>query len=224
MVDGWQVIAPGLEWRLMSYSDQTSIEIAVLRVDPAQFTFRVHYQPGEAYRLRDWQERLPDAVAIINANFFDDANNTLGLVLADGVRYGISYTDRGGTFLIQNGWPDIRSNIYEPVGNAIIEQAVQAFPMLVMNGQQAFYDEGRSSRRTAIAQDASGRVLLIATVRGGLPLDALSAFLAQSDLGLVDAVNLDGGGSTLIGVQWPGFAYAFQSFDPVPVVLSVYRR
>lgn len=223
-VDGWLMIAPGLEWRILPYAQGTSIELAVLRVDPTHFTFRAHYQPGEVYRLRDWQDRLDGAVAIINANFFDENDNALGLVVTDSVRHGFSYTDRGATFVVQSGLPDIRSSVNEPLGAEAIEQAVQAFPMLVMNGQQTFFDAGRSARRTAIAQDTAGRVLLIATVRGGVPLHEFSAFLAHSDLELVDAVNLDGGGSTFIGVEWPGFEYAFQSFDPVPVVLAVYPR
>lgn len=224
VVDGWQSIGPGLEWRIERFDERTSIEIACLRIDPALHTFRAHYQPGVALRLADWQAQLDGAVALINANFYSRENTALGLVVADSIAYGISYRDRGGTFLVQNGAADIRSNIYEPLNGAPVEQAVQAFPMLVQNGQQAFYTPGRSARRTALGIDSQGRVLLIATVRGGTTLAALSAFLTSTDLGLVDALNLDGGGSTMIGVNAGDFNYSFAGFDPVPVVVAVYPR
>lgn len=221
---GWQSIGPGLEWRVERFDERTSIEIAFLRIDPGLHTFRVHYQPGVALRLDDWQAQLDGAVALVNANFYSRDNTALGLVVADSIAYGTSYRDRGGTFLVQNGVVDIRSNIYEPVSGTPVEQAIQAFPMLVQNGQQAFYTPGRSARRTAIGIDSQGRVLLIATVRGGTTLAALSTFLASSDLGLVDALNLDGGGSTMIGVNSGDFRYAFAGFDPVPAVAAVYPR
>lgn len=224
IVDGWQSIGPGLDWRIDRFDDRSSIEIAVLRIDPAFHIFRVHYQPGEALRLGDWQARLGGALALINTNFYEQDNRALGLVVTDGVAYGTTYRDRGGTFLVQNGVMDIRSNIYEPLDGMVIEQAVQAFPMLLLNGQQAYHTPGRSARRTAIGIDRQGRVLLIATVRGGTSLAGLSAFLATSDLGLVDALNLDGGGSTMIGVKSGDFSYTFSGFDPVPVVLAVVPR
>ena len=49
--------------------------------------------------------------------------------------------------------------------------------------------------------------------------------LVAGDLNLVNAVNLDGGGSTLLTLTLPGQpTYFIPSFDPVPTVLAVYPR
>ena len=107
------------------------------------------------------------------------------------------------------------------------EQAVQGFPMLVTNRQQAYTNSrpDRATRRTLIAQDSQGRILLMVTPLAGITLLDLSAALAASDMDIVNAFNLDGGGSTLLGLDVPARSpYTLASFDPVPAVLAVYAR
>jgi uncharacterized protein YigE (DUF2233 family) len=223
--EGWQVLAYGLEQRAYRPGSNILGQIQVLRVDPTQYTFRAHYQPGAPLTLRQWQAVLPDAVAFVNANFFSPDHTILGLLVADGQVYGQSYQGRGGTFVVQNGVPRVRSNTLEPYAGESLEQAVQAFPMLVENGQAVYTGDSRVARRTAIAQDAQGRILLMVTPLTGLTLDALSAYLPATDLQIVQAFNLDGGGSTLMHVQVPGGSpLQLTSFDPVPAVLAVYPR
>ena len=146
-------------------------------------------------------------------------------LVADGQVFGQSYYDRGGTFLVQNGQPRVRSNLTEPYTGEALEQAVQAFPMLVNNGQAAFFRSGRASRRTVVAQDNQGRILLMATPLTGLSLDELSMWLPTTDLGIVTALNLDGGGSTMLfAVSLDAQPLRLPSFDPVPAILAAYPR
>ena len=222
--DGWQQIAPGLEWRAYPYESGTSTEITVVRIDPAFYTFRVHHTPEVVLSRREWEDSLPGAAVFINASFYDENNMPLGLLVMDGAATGISYQDRGGTFFVENGVPGLRSNVNEPLRDTPVEQAVQAFPMLVINGQQAYTDATPSARRSAVGIDQQGHVLLMFTSRGGTTLNGLSAFLAQSDMALVNAMNLDGGGSTMMTVRSGDFAYRFASLDPVPVVLAAHPR
>lgn len=222
---GWRSIAPGLEQR--SYRPDGSLlgELYVLRIDPNLYTFRAHYRPGAALNLSGWQNELAGAAAFVNANFFDEQGNILGLLVADGVVHGQSFTNRGGTFLVLNGQPRLRSNIYEPYMGEQYEQAVQAFPMLLLNGQSV-YNPARLepvSRRTVVAQDQQGRVLLMVTPLFGLSLEALSSYLPTTDMGIVDALNLDGGGSTMLYVNSTP-SVRLPSLDPVPAVLAVYSR
>lgn len=225
---GWQVLAPGLERRNYDPDPMNTItRMVALRIDPAYYAFRVHYQPGQAYSTAEWALALPDAVAFVNGNFFDATDVALGMVVADGELYGQSYTDRGGTFLVQNGQPRLRSNLREPYQGETLEQAVQAFPMLVLDGGPAFTDtiQDRSTRRTVIAQDSSGRIILLATPLLGLTLRDLSAYLATTDMNIVTAFNLDGGRSTLMALN-RGSApeTVVSSFDAVPVVLAIYAK
>jgi len=63
-------------------------------------------------------------------------------------------------------------------------------------GFPADADDGRPARRTVVAQDLEGRILLIIAPRGYLSLHELAFFLSESDLDLDVALNLDGGFST----------------------------
>ena len=225
---GWQTLTPGLEQRTYRPEGAMLGQLYVVRVDPTLYTFRAHYRPGAPLSLNGWQQALPDAVGFVNANFFDPNHNILGLLVADGVVYGQSYQDRGGTFLVHNGQPRIRSNVQEPYTGEPLEQAVQAFPMLVLNGAPVYVPtaQERVSRRTVIAQDQQGRVLLIVTPLTGLSLADISVYLAASDMGIVNALNLDGGGSTMVYLNPPGSSQPVRltSFDPVPAVLALYAR
>lgn len=224
-IDGWEILAPGLERRVY-HPDNTLAQIVALRIDPAYYSFRVHYQPGQALTASQWSESQPGAIAFVNANFFDGNNHILGMLVADGAVYGSSYYDRGGTFQVQNGQVRIRSNIAEPYMGEMLEQAVQAFPMLVADGVQAYQNvnDVRISRRTAVGMDANGRIILMATPLVGMSLIDFSVYLPQTDLGLITAFNLDGGGSTMMHINAGTSPYTITSFDPVPAILAVYPR
>ncbi|QPC84987.1 phosphodiester glycosidase family protein [Phototrophicus methaneseepsis] len=222
--EGWHQIAPGVEQRVYIPNGNALAQFITFRLDPQQVTFRVHYQSGEPMTLQRWRDALPDADLFINANFFTPENVALGLVVSDGVTYSQSYTDRGGTFGILDDVPVVRSNVYQPYQGESYQQAIQGFPMLVMDGQQAFTDTRypERSRRTVIGIDEQGAIIVMATPGLGLSLSDLSAYLPTTDLGLVTAFNLDGGRSTLMYA--PSADVFLPSFDPVPAILAVYLR
>ena len=225
---GWETLAPGLEKRNYQPDGNFLGQLNVVRIDPAIYTFRAHYRPGEPLGIARWGEALPDAVTFVNANFFDVQAMILGLLVADGIIYGQSYQERGGTFVVQNGIPRVRSNIQEPYQGEALEQAVQGFPMLVVNGE-AVYSTTRGdevTRRTVVAQDSSGRILFMMTPLIGITLTDLSAFLAEADIDIMNVLNLDGGGSSMLYYRPPGVGipFTFPSFDPVPAVLAAYAR
>jgi exopolysaccharide biosynthesis protein len=127
---------------------------------------------------------------------------------------------------VQNGQVRVRSNIVEPYMGEPLEQVVQAFPVLVTNGQASYAnpENDRISRRTVAGQDSFGRiVLMVSSSFVGMRLVDLSNYLPTTDLDLVTAVNLDGGGSSLMAITVPT-QFQILSFDPVPAVLAVYAR
>ncbi len=218
----WQAIAPGLERRTFTPDGNLFGQFVAVRIDPALYDFRTHYLPGDARTISAWQAQLPDAAVIINSNFFDTSLTALGLLIADGVSFGQSFINRGGTFAIEHGRPLLRSNVTTPYQGEPFEQAVQAFPMLIENGQIIYRTAPSepTSRRSAIGIDSAGRVIFIITPLFGLSLADLAAALNADELDLVHALNLDGGGSTMLAI--PGVDYALPSLDPVPAVLAVY--
>jgi exopolysaccharide biosynthesis protein len=216
----WRTIATGLEDRTLQIGDNAIAQLYIVRIDPTQYRFEVHYTPRTPYSIDEWRNLLPNAKLIVNANLFDADYNIVGLLIQNGTAYGWSYTDRGGTFAIKNNIPYITHNIYQPFDSTGAQYAIQGFPMLVYNGVQAFDRSGGASRRTAIGQDTQGRIYIMVTPIFGPSLSDLSRFLAESDLGLVNAFNLDGGRSTMIDV--PDSNTTIRALDRVPAVLAIY--
>ncbi|MCY4062506.1 MAG: phosphodiester glycosidase family protein [Chloroflexi bacterium] len=221
----WQNIDDGLQWRKLIPNGDDLAQLIVVRIDPSRYRFRAIYQAGRAESLSRWRALEIEAKVIINANFYDENDFALGLVVSDGAAHGIAYQDRGGTFLVQTGEPAIvnnRSTDFSKIGD--IEQALQGFPLLVEDGRQAYFaaGSGERTRRTMIGIDKSGNILILVAPFLGLSLAELSAYLPKTDLAIDAAFNLDGGGSTMIALPGPG--YVQPSLDPVPAILAVYRR
>ena len=221
----WQTIADGLEWRTLFPNDDELAQIVAVRIDPRRFRFRAIYREGDPQSLADWRELEPDASLIVNANFFDPHQRVLGAVVSDGLRYGRAYTDRGGTFHVRDGAPSVVSYLSPQAQiDSAVQQAIQGFPLLVDQGRQAYFSAtaGERNRRTVIAEDKRGHILILASPFLGLSLQDLSAYLPAAGLNIVTAVNLDGGGSSLLAL--PAADYFLPSFDAVPTILAVYPR
>ncbi len=219
--NGWQELAPGLELHRSLATGSLFGQAYALRVDPHLFQLRAHYVPGEARTLDTWLDALPGVTAFINANFFDRDLRINGLLVADGVSHGQPWLTRGGTFLLRDGLPVLQSNSVRPWRAGGLRQAVQGFPMLVMAGQPAYRRSGPPARRSVVALDRSGRVLLLATPLLGPSLAGMAAWLASSDLDVDSALNLDGDGSTMFYVH-ADEPQRLPSLDPVPALLAVW--
>lgn len=221
----WRRIADGLSWRRLTPNDDELAQLIAVRIDPERYRFRALYRPGAPLSLAAWRELEPKASLIINANFFDRAGRALGLVVSDSRAFGASYKDRGGTFLVKDDQPAFLTyRSPHSLTSAGIDQAIQGFPLLVEDGEPAYFSavEGERTRRTLIGRDDSGRILILVSPYLGLSLSDLSAYLASSDLNLDIAINLDGGGSTLLAL--PGAEIFQPSIDAVPTVLVVVPR
>ncbi len=230
--NNWLPLANGVQWRQLYFrtTDGSTVFLVVARVDPASADIKVKYQPGQAKNIQDWRLALPGAALIVNANFFDQTNNAIGLVAVDGNLMGRSVSrDDAGMVQVRNSQPKLRSLYLEPYNNTeYFEQVAQGFPVLVAYGQAAPAFDAElsqvSARRTVIAQDKQGRILVMVTPFSSVKLSDLAAWLAVSGLDIDMALNLDGGSSTCMYLATGGPSQFTQGFSPVPVVLAVYPR
>lgn len=228
----WTTLARGVQWRRLTFraSDNRDVGTLVVRIDPAGAQIKVKYNPGEAKIIQEWRATLPGAVVIANANFFDRTSRPLGLVSVDGTLTGASTGRRdSGLFQVKNGTPKVRSLFLEPYTNTeFFEQVVQGFPIMMVGGQVApGFDPDLtrvSARRTVIAQDRRGRLLIINTPFSNVTLVDLANWLGRSGLEIDTALNLDGGNSTCMYLATGGPSEYTLNLQPVPVVLAVYPR
>ena len=201
--------------------------LVVARIDPAKVDVRVRYAPKQPRSVQSW---LTDSAAdvVINAGYFTQDNLATGLLIADGAINGQTYRGFGGLFAVRAGPPASLSLQWlkeQPyVADRKITQAVESFPMLVRKGKvvDGINDDGRRNRRSFVALDRSGRLLLGVSRYASLTLTDLAATLAgQPGLAIDAALNLDGGASSGLGIRAPGDALAIDSFDEVPAVITV---
>lgn len=221
---GWQPAVSGAEIRVVEVYTSFGLErLSIVRIQPNLVRFRVLYARGDPRALGTWAYEN-NAFLVVNGGYFSEDYVALGLTISDGQIYGTSYPDYAGMFAVSQQevasvrW--LRWQPYYPGEN--LREAVQSFPVLVkpggIMGFPADGDDGRPARRTVIAQDVMGNILMMVAPRGYFNLHELAVWLSTSDLSLDTALNLDGGPSS--GLWMPGYV-TVDSAVPVPQVIAV---
>lgn len=216
-----QVVAPGitLHQRSVELGEQPTI-ITIVHIEPEAGTFRVLQDTAKPKAILTWQEET-NATIVINGNYFMESMETAGYLISDGEPFGTLKTTYNGMFHVEKGTPAVTTlsrGQYTPTTSTTA--ALTNFPMLLIDGKNVL--SGRSQtpgRRSVVAEDVDGNILLMATHQSNLTLYELAEFLEQSDLNIVNALNLDGGGSTGLAVESSSFSFLLDSFDIVPNVL-----
>lgn len=230
----WTRLAPGIEERYVpaQRTDNDAIfYLYALRIDPSRVTFRVHYQEGEAQTIEEWQSTIGTGI-ILNGGFFSGGYTPVGRIVMDGTMYGFPLNYGEGTigvaglFTVLDGEVALYSigrSSYSPRGMRF-DEAVESYPLLLLPGRQPTYptETGERARRTVIGLDDHGRVMVLVSDLPIFSLHELSGWLAQSDLNIDSALNLDGGRSTGIAVSLPGGSTLIPSYVPVPIVIGIY--
>jgi hypothetical protein len=228
---GWIAIGPGIEWRRLladipGHNRQAPVHIA--RLDQQAMQFRVGHTPAAPRPFAEWCT-ANDVIAAINGGFFEADYQTTALVISDGVAYGSSYQGQGGMFAV-DVWGNVSLRYlpdtpYDP--NEPLQQAIQGWPMLIRpgGGPLAFSEtSGQRARRSVIAMDRSGNVLLLAFPGSDFLLDELATWLLSSDLAIDSALNLDGGSSTGLCVRTDSYQERIDAFVLLPTALQVRPR
>ncbi|HMO56885.1 MAG TPA: phosphodiester glycosidase family protein [Roseiflexaceae bacterium] len=225
--DDWQRGNPGVELRQIDWLDPRSgrtTPIIVVRLAPEQLRFRVGYDPTQPRILRAWFLAEQPLLAV-NAGFFTPSFESTALVVQDGVVSGTSYQGFGGMFSVDaDGQIRLRSLRDEPYDSSeVVLQGFQSFPMLVMPGGVVapIEEDGLTARRTVLAQDRVGHVLVIVSPTAQFSLRGMAEWLVQSDLEIDRALNLDGGSSTGLILSDGALQAEIDSFTPLPLVLLV---
>lgn len=222
---GWQVAGDGIAIRELAVTHQgRSDRLYLARVEPDRVDFRVRYDPEQPRRVGQWLD-VEDARLIINGGFFDESNRVLGLLISDGAAFGRSYVELGGLFGVYASRVQIRSLIVEPYrSDEPFDQMVQSFPTLLVGDGAvniAMRDDGRAAPRSVVGLDRNGRVVFLVSPLPTFSLSDLAVWLAQSDLDLDSALNLDGGTSAGLMLRLADEMWGVDSWVGVPAVIVV---
>ncbi len=222
----WTKAATGIEIRTEDWKSEGNNEdrITILRLDPHHIHLSIGYQPQLPLSLNEWMKQT-HALAVINGGYFNDKNQPTGLLVANGQAHGASYQGFGGMLSVNaQGRLELRALYNQPYDpdNEQIQQATQSSPMLVLNGQRASFNANAASeRRTVVAQDKQGRLLLIVSPKEAFSLDELADLLVSSDLSIQTALNLDGGASTGMYVRAGNQNVTVDSVTTLPIVIII---
>ncbi|MGH2511003.1 MAG: phosphodiester glycosidase family protein [Ktedonobacteraceae bacterium] len=226
----WSTTAPGVEMRQETWQspdgDGSSDLVTIVRFDLHHVTLSVAYQPNQPLSMQAWVQKEQPA-ALINGGYFDGLDHATALVISNGQSFGTSYQGFGGMLAVDaQGHVQLRSLHEQPYDSSEnLMQATQCAPMLLLNGQRTQFDaDNKVSPRSVVALDKQGRLLFIASPGTAFTLNELADLLAQSDLSLVTALNLDGGSSTGLYVNTGNQNVAIDALVNLPLVIVVKEK
>jgi len=225
----WYQGGNGVQIRYEDWKDNDgdADTVTIARFDLQDVALSVAYQPDQPLAMSEWM-RQEQATAIINGGYFDSSDAATALVIVNGHTSGESYSGFGGMLSVNTqGKTTLRSLAEQPYdpNTDQLTQAVQSSPMLVLHGKKTtFTADANGARRSVVAIDKQGRLLLIASPGGVFSLNTLSQLLVSSDLSIETALNLDGGASTGLYVNAGSQHVAIDAINQLPLVIVVKRR
>lgn len=216
----WQTekLADGVYWKSYQGDDlndaKLSINMVEIDLDTGGLGYKIAYTQNGLIRTSDFAREY-DALAAVNGSFFDTgAGGSVvflkadGNVISEGAVNRNPYTENGGIGWGNGGNPEIMAKPDNGWQSADLNNILSSGPLLIHSNEIREFNNDPFNQnrhpRTAVAITKNNRLLLV-TVDGrsfqsyGMTIPELAQFL--KDLGAVDALNLDGGGSTSMWIK-----------------------
>jgi len=213
----WQPIGRGLAFSQVEVLQDGEVVagLAVVKIDPAANAFRVLH--GAPQAITAWQEAL-GAPIVFNGSYYKSDGKPCGLVIADGKAFGPKGNrEMRGMFVAEPKGlsPDLpRATILDLLTTRVDPnklpwtQGVQSFPLLLdYKGKIRVRDSEKRSRRTVIATDRNGNILVFNTSDRFFTLFGMAEFLKGSDFAIDSALNLDGGTEAQLSIKTKDFEF-----------------
>lgn len=171
--------------------------ILLARIDPTRFRFVVRNAPAGDRDADEWLRQL-GAALVINGSYYSPRGTPATPFLSAGVLSGPrDYDARHGAFVASAGTATIRdlANVPWPAAFRGADDAMVSYPLLLApdGSNRVAADDRWLANRSFVGEDGSGNIILGTTADAFFSLNRLAAFLPMAPLGLVKALNLDGG-------------------------------
>jgi uncharacterized protein YigE (DUF2233 family) len=216
----WQTLSPGLffyRFEVRSPNNPVNI-IAVLRIDPDLWAFRVFFN-REPKSIREWQQQTGAGV-ICNGGLYQENFLPAGKIVSNGTHLGPSRNRHmKGMFLSEpkKGFENLPKatliDLKDPKSEELIsfyDQGIQSFPVLLdPQGQVRVNQSAFQANRTLLAQDQKGYLYILVSEKPYFTLYDLGHYLKSLSFGFRFILNLDGGFRTQLSVQIKEFKYLF---------------
>ncbi len=248
----WRELKPGLSFARLEATRYVRLGepyVAAVRVDPERFRFDLAHarqEPeGQGRNIEEWQEHTGAMVAF-NPGQYDKRGVHLGLFVSHGRNWGTNLLKAWkGVFAAEPRRSDLPKAVivdmlhsHFDMAETSYTQVMQSLMLVDANGRKRVQNTDNKANRTALAIDRHGRAMILCS-EGAFTLWDFASFIQESELGLVQAMNLDGGQASQLAVQVNGFRYVnygqwFSSElgslvllgyrSPLPGVVTVFPR
>lgn len=165
---------------------------------------------------------------VINGAYFLEDFSPAGFLVVNNEKVGATLfdQDKSGLVVIENGKLSIRDLEMFPIQKTEkFEYAMQSFPFLIKNSKPAIAsDSGKKAQRTAIGVDAKNNVYVLVVVDQQISLYEFMKEIQKLPISFTAVLNLDGGPSTGIYVNWNGEEFFSDSFTPVSSIVRWKKR
>lgn len=231
----WELVEPGF-WRgryaLPKKEALIAPEVFLLKFQPPHFMCHLVTANEVGLKRADVRTMTKKigGIAGINTNFFDEVGDPLGLVIKN--EQGLNKLHRGGNvltgiFFMDDKKPSIVHR--DEFQNARAQLAFQSGPRLIAGGRAVQISSSDApNRRSGLALARNSEIILYATLLRfpGATLSQLQEMLLDPQLEIIDALNLDGGGSSQLFMEKNalGEAVYISGGDLVPVALVMTRK
>ena len=216
----WDVerIHAGIYWKKylgdQLFDSKQSINLVEVYLDSTDAKLHISYEQGSLVKTSEFAERY-NAIIALNGSYFDmEAGGTVtflkvqGSTIIDGFSERQLYSENGGIAWNNSDHPEIISRPENGWRNSEMNNILAAGPLLIFNEEIRNFNNDSFNQnrhpRTAVALTKDNRLFLL-TVDGrsfqsyGMTIPELAYFLKSA--GAVDALNLDGGGSTAMWIK-----------------------
>ena len=236
----WESLADGLEtahFQLTSGGLLSSSAVAV-RADTGRIAPRVIRAAEYNWKKASAQAlcKAAGASVCINSNFFDEQGKPLGVVISRGIQHQKVHNGGGtltGIFFVTS---DRISITHRGTFSAEkVLEATQAGPRLISESAPVVgvKDSASATNVSLVCVDNKQRVILmrVSLAMFGGSFHEIQALLQKPELACVEALNLDGGGSSQLYISGGSSKQDgttreefFPGRDEVPVVLGLFPR
>lgn len=206
---------------LYKASDETGV-INFAKIAPGSFNAAIQNSIVNPNLISDWSSQSNQV--LVNAAYFNEDKIPSGFLVVNGETIGkeIFDQDKSGLLLIQDDKLSIRDLATEPLAeDETFDFALQSYPFLIKNHQEAIKeDSGQKARRSAIGTDKDGNVYVLISDSPNLSLYEFMNILYDSGIDFENVLNLDGGPSSGLYVNFNRYSKLIDSQVEVPSILK----
>ena len=226
----WQTLEPGLEYtRIGNFPDHPNGYLQAFRIDLKNYDLKLAFTQKDNLMFYTFAELMEVSKAIIavNGGFFTPDLKPLGLRITQGKKMNpLRDISWWGVFFLQGNQAHIfsKEEFKHYPEHSKINFAIQAGPRLITHGVIPSLKPSIDAR-TALGVTQDGRVILLATENVLLSMTDLADIMHKSaeagGLECIDAINLDGGGSTQLYTRLKNLLLEIPGYSQVVDVVLV---